>query len=61
MLQTIRLSSCVSVQGELVELLLNGDAVIRVGDREFRGKPVGRGAAARQPCEVSRFETLYVR
>lgn len=40
MYQTIRVSSCVSVQGEFVELLANGEMVIRDGRNVYRGRPV---------------------
>ena len=42
MLQTITIGSCVSIQGQLVRVLPNGKAVIRVDDREFAGTPVKR-------------------
>lgn len=44
MYQTIRLSSCVSVQGECVEVLNDGQVVIRVGQAEYRGTPIERCA-----------------
>ena len=40
MYQTIQLSSCVSVQGDLVEALPNGEAVIREGAQLYRGRPI---------------------
>jgi hypothetical protein len=40
MFQTIRLSSRVSVQGELVELLPNGEVIVRDGRHTYRGRPV---------------------
>ena len=40
MYQTIQLSSCVSVQGDLVEALPNGEAVIREGGQLYRGRPI---------------------
>ena len=43
--QTIQVSSCVSVRGEFVELLPNGDMVIRVGGI----------AGARSPSQVPGF------
>ncbi len=42
MYQTIQVSSCVSVQGELVEMLGDGQVVIRVGKCEYRGRPIQR-------------------
>lgn len=38
---TIQLSSCVSVQGELVDVLANGDVVVRDGRSIYRGRPIG--------------------
>ena len=46
MYQTIRLSSCISVQGSLIERLPNGDALIRAGGRIYRGRPIAPFAAA---------------
>jgi hypothetical protein len=40
MYQTIQVSSCVSVQGELVEHLPNGDAIVRDGGHVYRGRPI---------------------
>lgn len=40
MYQTIQLSSRVSVQGEIVETLGNGDVVIRNGGTLYRGRPL---------------------
>ncbi len=40
MYQTIRLSSCVSVQGEFVASLADGKIVIRDGGTEYRGRPI---------------------
>jgi hypothetical protein len=40
---TIQLSSHVSVQGEIAEVLSNGDVVIRDGVNVYRGRPIGRG------------------
>ena len=46
MLQTIQVSSRVSAQGVLVELLPNGEAVIRDGDTMYRGRPIAPLARA---------------
>lgn len=40
MIQTIQLSSCISVQGHIVEVHPSGDVVIRSGTTLYRGKPV---------------------
>ena len=40
MYQTIQVSSCVSAQGDLVEHLPNGDAIVRDGDNIYRGRPI---------------------
>lgn len=42
--QTIRVSSCVSIQGEFVESLANGDVLVRDGRKLYRGQPIGTGA-----------------
>ena len=46
MFQTIQVSSCVSVQGELVEHLPNGDAVVSDGRSVYRGRPIAAMTAA---------------
>ncbi len=43
MYQTIRVSSCVSIQGEFVESLANGDVLVRDGGKVYRGQPIRRG------------------
>jgi hypothetical protein len=40
MYQTIQVSSCVSVQGDFVDLLPNGDMLIRDGGNVYRGRPI---------------------
>lgn len=54
MYQTIQLSSCVSVQGEFVELLANGEVVIRDGASVYRGQPIHRGETGKMPEELVR-------
>lgn len=49
MYQTVRLSSCVSAQGDLVENLPNGDAIVRDGANFWRGRPIA--AVARQEVD----------
>ena len=46
MYQTIQLSSRVSVQGDLVEALPNGEAIIRDGGQIYRGRPIAPFVAA---------------
>jgi hypothetical protein len=46
MYQTIQLSTCVSVQGEIVETLGNGEVVIRDGGMLYRGRPLASEATA---------------
>lgn len=41
--QTIRVSSCVSIQGEFVEALANGDVLVRDGRKLYRGQPIRKG------------------
>ena len=38
--RTVQLSSCVSAQGELVQVLGNGEILIRDGQTIYRGRPV---------------------
>ena len=45
MYQTIQLSSCITVQGELVERLHDGRIAIRDGKTVYRGHPVSRREA----------------
>ena len=45
MFQTIQVSSCLSIQGEFVEVLANGDVVIRDGSITYRGQPIKRAKA----------------
>ena len=45
MLRTITIGSCVSVQGWFVRQLKDGQVVIRVGDRMYKGKPVAASPA----------------
>ncbi|MBP7241313.1 hypothetical protein [Amaricoccus sp.] len=40
MLKTIRLSSCISVQGEMIEVLQDGTILIRDGKTLYRGRPI---------------------
>ena len=46
MFQTIALSSRVSAQGEIVEVLGNGEVVIRDGRTFYRGRPISRDRLA---------------
>ena len=49
MYQTVQVSTCVSAQGELVENLPNGEAIVRDGGQVYRGRPIApfvRPAAA---------------
>jgi hypothetical protein len=52
MFQTIQVSSRVSAQGDLVELLPNGEAVIRDGDTIYRGRPIVPMARAERPARM---------
>lgn len=56
MYRTIQLSSCISVQGEFVEVLFDGSILIRDGETLYRGRPVElRGEAA--PPKVRALRT----
>ncbi len=46
MVRTITLGSCVSVQGTFVRDLPDGRVLVRVGEREFAGKPITSVKAA---------------
>ncbi len=46
MVRTITLGSCVSVQGIFVRDLPDGRVVVRVGEREFVGRPIISAKAA---------------
>lgn len=45
MLRTIILGSCVSVQGTYIRTFSDGRILVRVGSREFAGKPTEQQAA----------------
>ena len=45
MYRTIQVSSCVSVQGDVVKLLANGEMLIRDGNKVYRGRPVAKERA----------------
>lgn len=45
MYQTIQMSSCVSVQGVLVEALPNGEAIVQDGGQRYRGRRITAYAA----------------
>ena len=49
MYQTIQVSSRVSVQGDLVEHLPNGDVLIRDGGNLYRGRPIAPVASSHAP------------
>ena len=53
MYQTVQVSSCVSVQGFLVEHLPNGDAIVSDGLKTYRGRPIAPIAGARSPPRPS--------
>lgn len=61
MYQTIQMSSCVSVYGEFVEALHNGEIVVRDGNTVYRGRPIGKPVAKpAQIAEVARPAKLSV-
>jgi hypothetical protein len=58
-LQTIQVSSCVSVHGELVGVMGNGDMIVRNGGRVYRGRPLGAMSLhQRRPAEIEPPLTL---
>lgn len=56
--QTIRVSSCVSIQGEFVESLANGDVLVRDGRKLYRGQPIRRGDHPFHAGMIRNVETL---
>jgi hypothetical protein len=46
MLTTIIIGTCVSIQGNFVRKLANGMVIVRVGEQQFMGRPVGDAAVA---------------
>ncbi len=48
MYQTVQVSSCVAVQGFLVEHLPNGDAIVSDGLKTYRGRPIAPFATERR-------------
>ena len=40
MIRTIRIASCISVQGVFEGQQANGNIVVRVGNKTYEGKPV---------------------
>jgi hypothetical protein len=54
MYQTIQVSTCVSAQGELVENLPNGEAVVRDGGQVYRGRPIAPFAQPTVPERAKR-------
>ncbi|MEM8572502.1 MAG: hypothetical protein AAGG56_16570 [Pseudomonadota bacterium] len=53
MYQTIQLSSCVSVHGEFVETLKNGEVIVRVGKSTYRGRPIGKTSKVVKPARFA--------
>jgi hypothetical protein len=52
MYQTVQVSSCVSVQGFLVEHLPNGDAIVSDGLKTYRGRPIAPMNPTRSPLRA---------
>jgi hypothetical protein len=52
MYQTVQVSSCVSVQGFLVEHLPNGDAIVSDGLKTYRGRPIAPVSLSRDPLRL---------
>lgn len=52
MYQTVQVSSCVSVQGFLVEQLPNGDAIVSDGLKTYRGRPIAPMNLGRSPIRA---------
>jgi hypothetical protein len=56
MYQTVQVSSCVSVQGFLVERLPNGDAIVSDGRKIYRGRAIAPMSAGGSALRVARAE-----
>lgn len=54
MYQTIQLSSCITVQGELVERLHDGRVAIRDGKTVYRGHPISAREQGLSLAAISR-------
>jgi hypothetical protein len=52
MYQTVQVSSCVSVQGFLVEHLPNGEAIVSDGLKTYRGRPIAPLTGVRNPLRA---------
>jgi hypothetical protein len=57
--QTIRVSSCVSIQGEFVESLANGDVLVRDGRKLYRGQPIRMGAVAQHAAMIRKVDASW--
>jgi hypothetical protein len=53
MLTTIRLGSCISVQGDLVAQLPTGEFLVRDGSKLYRGRPVPARSETRPAAPVT--------
>lgn len=53
MLTTIRLGSCISVQGDFVAQLPTGELLVRDGSKLYRGRPVPSRPEARPAAPVT--------
>lgn len=54
--QTIRVSSCLSIQGEFVEALASGEVLIRDGGSIYRGQPIQVATSAMTGAAARAFE-----
>jgi hypothetical protein len=53
MYRTIQVSSCVLIQGEFVEMLADGQVVVRDGKTEYRGRSISAASYQRVPAAMA--------
>lgn len=53
MYRTIQVSSCVLIQGEFVEMLADGQVVVRDGRTTYRGRSISPSAYQRVPGAIA--------
>ncbi len=61
MYRTIQLSSCVLVQGEFVEVLADGQIVVRDGMTMYRGQPIAKRPIQFMPDVLAQTAELGLR
>ncbi len=54
MMCTVSMGSCVQVQGVFVRAKRDGNVIVRVGSREFEGRPVRLAARHREKDRIAK-------